>query len=753
MKNATSKLWLKITSIILFVVLLAVFAASVFSVIALGYMEVYFDGGKYLKEYAQSDYADAAINSIAYSFKSYLAPQFYEINSKKEYQGDTWEYNTESAVYEKTTDGITFDSEKSPYTEPENYFGGDAVSQYLLYDYAEGSTNYAFEIKDIQSGEVVFTNFAPPADYADTISHVFSANTLGDLEKISLQFERRYELNRYLESLKGGLYNSTVYFIPGEKYVSDTQTPSERIWVLEGDYIPVESCKYEITLYIPNTYPVKNDCAFVMSLVNLAIDYCYLPFVTGIISLILVVVIFIYLMCAAGHKAGIEGITPNWIDRIPFDLYLVILIVIVGVVLAFSDFFWNGDLILFIFWVCAGIFFVFLALSLIMTLATRAKLGTVLTNTVIWKAIVLLFKILKSIWRFIKKLLRGIGYIFKNIKYSWKAALTLAAVAIFELVTVFTAIASGDGFIIFICWLIGNVFLFVTAIFTIIAFGKLKRGANELANGNSQAKIDDQYLFGVFKECADDLNGIGEGIQKAVKESMKSERLKTELITNVSHDLKTPLTSIVNYIDILSKEDIQPEEAKEHVDVLVRQSQRMKKLIDDLIEASKASSGSTKVELTRSDMGVLLSQSVAEYEERFQNADLAVKMTLPEKPLVANLDGKLMWRVFDNILGNICKYTQPGTRVYISALEKGDSIVVSFKNVSKFELNISSDELMERFVRGDSSRSTEGSGLGLSIARSLCNLQSATMDIDIDGDLFKVSITVKKLGDEDIINA
>ena len=178
----------------------------------------------------------------------------------------------------------------------------------------------------------------------------------------------------------------------------------------------------------------------------------------------------------------------------------------------------------------------------------------------------------------------------------------------------------------------------------------------------------------------------------------------------------------------------------------------MKKLIDDLIEASKASTGATKVELTRSDLSMLLSQSVVEYEDRFTNSNLSVKMTLPEKPLVANLDGKLMWRVFDNVLGNICKYAQPGTRVYITAAEKGDDIVVSFKNISKYELNISSDELMERFVRGDSSRSTEGSGLGLSIARSLCDLQNATLDIDIDGDLFKVNITVKKLGDEALIN-
>ena len=752
MKNARSKLWLKITSVILFVVFLAVFAASVASVVALGYMEVYFDGGKNLREEAQEGYSNAAINSIAYYFKEYSAPEWYRITKEKKYQGDTWEYNPDSAAYEKKTDGITFDSSKFPYTEPEDYFGGDMVSQYLSSDYAESRTNYAFEIKNINNGEVVFTNFAPPADYVDTLTHSFNASTLGDLEKINLQFERRYNLNRYLESLNGGLYNSTIYFIPTEDYVSDSQTPSEKIWVLEGDYIPLETNKYEITLYIPTEYPVETEVAFVMSLVDFAIANRYLPIITGAASLVLLVIIFIYLMCAAGCKAGAEGITPNWIDKIPFDLYLIILAVIVCVIIALSDVF-DHDLLMLIYLLCAGVLLALLFISLCMTTATRAKLGTVLSNTVIGLALVLLVKILKAVFKFVKKIFSGICYAFANLKFVWRAVIIGALIAAFEIFTIFFIVEMYwmRAFWVFV-FLFGNLFLATMAVFYLIAFFKIKKCIKELANGNSYAKVDSQYVFGIFKECADDLNNIGLGIQKAVEESMKSERLKTELITNVSHDLKTPLTSIVNYVDILSKEDIQPQEAKEHVNVLVRQSQRMKKLIDDLIEASKASTGATKVELTRSDLSMLLSQSVVEYEDRFNNSNLSVKMTLPENPLVANLDGKLMWRVFDNVLGNICKYAQPGTRVYITASENGDDIVVSFKNISKYELNISSDELMERFVRGDSSRSTEGSGLGLSIARSLCDLQNATLDIDIDGDLFKVNITVKKLGDEALIN-
>lgn len=752
MNNARSKLWLKITSVILFVVFLAVFAASVASVVALGYMEVYFDGGKNLREEAAWDFAYPKARQIGYILENQSTVEYYDIVKDKAYKGDEWEYDYDTASYKRTTLGTTFDSEKCPYSEPEKHFGENIVLNTLSEEYAVGKTNYAVKIVNNQSGEVFFENFAPPSDYADVLTEKVKVKVLGDLEKINLQFEKRYDLNNYLLKLNGGIYNSEIYYIPTEDFVSEAQTPSQRVWVLEGDYIPVVTETFEISLYIPTEYPVETEVAFVMSLVDFAIANRYLPVITGAASLVLLVIIFIYLMCAAGCKAGAEGITPNWIDKIPFDLYLIILAVIVCVIIALSDVF-NHDLLMLIYLFCAGVLLALLFISLCMTTATRAKLGTVLSNTVIGLALVLLVKILKAVFKFVKKIFSGICYAFANLKFVWRAVIICVLIAAFEIFTIFFIVEMYwmRAFWVFV-FLFGNLFLATMAVFYLIAFFKIKKCIKELANGNSYAKVDNQYVFGIFKECADDLNNIGLGIQKAVEESMKSERLKTELITNVSHDLKTPLTSIVNYVDILSKEDIQPEEAKEHVNVLVRQSQRMKKLIDDLIEASKASTGATKVELTRSDLSMLLSQSVVEYEDRFNNSNLSVKMTLPEKPLVANLDGKLMWRVFDNVLGNICKYAQPGTRVYITAAEKGDDIVVSFKNISKYELNISSDELMERFVRGDSSRSTEGSGLGLSIARSLCDLQNATLDIDIDGDLFKVNITVKKLGDEALIN-
>lgn len=226
---------------------------------------------------------------------------------------------------------------------------------------------------------------------------------------------------------------------------------------------------------------------------------------------------------------------------------------------------------------------------------------------------------------------------------------------------------------------------------------------------------------------------------------MKSERFKTELITNVSHDIKTPLTSIINYVDLIKKENPENENIKNYIEVLDRQSGRLKKLIEDLVEASKASTGSLAVNLAESDVSVLLSQTVGEFDERLKAAGLTAVLGLPEKPVLIMADGRHLWRVFDNLMNNICKYSQKGTRVYLDVAESSGTVTVIFKNISAYELNISGEELTERFVRGDRSRNTEGSGLGLSIARSLTELQDGTLDIDIDGDLFKVTLTFNSI--------
>jgi signal transduction histidine kinase len=268
----------------------------------------------------------------------------------------------------------------------------------------------------------------------------------------------------------------------------------------------------------------------------------------------------------------------------------------------------------------------------------------------------------------------------------------------------------------------------------------LKNGARRIAEGDLNFKINTTGMYSEFKKLGNSLNRISDGISKAVEEKTKSERLRTELITNVSHDIKTPLTSIINYIDLLKREDITPAEQKEYILVLERQAAKLKKLITDLVEASKALTGNITVNLAPTNLCELLNQAAAEYSERLCQNHLDLYTTLPETDVTVYADGRLVWRIFDNLLENICKYSLTGTRVYIDVVQKDDKVKVVFKNISRSVLNISPDELTERFVRGDSSRSTEGSGLGLSIALSLAEIQNASLDIDIDGDLFKVTV-------------
>ena len=236
------------------------------------------------------------------------------------------------------------------------------------------------------------------------------------------------------------------------------------------------------------------------------------------------------------------------------------------------------------------------------------------------------------------------------------------------------------------------------------------------------------------------------GLENAVNGRMKSERFKTELITNVSHDIKTPLTSIINHTDLLKKENIETEPVKGYIEVLDRQSERLKKLITDLLEASKASSGNIKLDIAEVDAGLMLEQVYGEYQNKFEKAGLTGIVTKPSETVFIKADANHLFRVFDNILGNVVKYAQPGTRVYIDLTQNDETITISFKNISKEKLNITGEELMERFVRGDRSRNTEGSGLGLSIAKSLANLMGGKLEIVIDGDLFKVEVRFNNQG-------
>ena len=278
---------------------------------------------------------------------------------------------------------------------------------------------------------------------------------------------------------------------------------------------------------------------------------------------------------------------------------------------------------------------------------------------------------------------------------------------------------------------------------------RVRQAAEALANGDLNYKTDTKKLHFLWRRMGVELNSIGDGMAQAVEDRMRSERMKTELITNVSHDLKTPLTSIINYIDFLKADNLDEETRREYLAVLEKQSLRLKKLTEDVVEASKAASGALTVKSEPISMRELLEQFLGEYTGRFEAADIQPVLTAPEGETIIYADSLLLGRVIDNLVTNVLKYAQPGTRAYFDLVAGEKSICLTVKNTSREQLNISTDELMERFVRGDSSRHTEGSGLGLAIARSLTELMGGSLGLVLDGDLFKANVEFPILRDTD----
>ena len=286
---------------------------------------------------------------------------------------------------------------------------------------------------------------------------------------------------------------------------------------------------------------------------------------------------------------------------------------------------------------------------------------------------------------------------------------------------------------------------FVYLVYKAIGRNKLKSAVKKISCGELGYEISLDKLTGDQREIAKNINSIGEGMEAAVAESVKSERLKTDLITNVSHDIKTPLTSIINYVELLKQENFEDGKIRRYIEVLEQKSQRLKTLTEDVVEASKVSSGNITLEYMNLNLAEMIQQVSGEFEERFQIRNLREVLTLPEDEIVIRADGRRMWRVFDNIYSNAAKYAMEGTRIYAELSIEEENAKFSLKNISEQALNISADELTERFIRGDISRSTEGSGLGLSIAKTLTQMQGGVFELYLDGDLFKVTIEFPKV--------
>ena len=297
----------------------------------------------------------------------------------------------------------------------------------------------------------------------------------------------------------------------------------------------------------------------------------------------------------------------------------------------------------------------------------------------------------------------------------------------------------------YLLWFIEKLCLFVGFAYFCLCMYKLMKASHALASGDLSYQVDTSKMIWDLKKHGEDLNSIGKGMAIAVEDRVKSERMKTELITNVSHDIKTPLTSIINYADLIHKEKTNNKKIGEYAEVLLRQSVRLKRLLEDLVEASKASSGNLDVVFSPCDASIFLEQAQGEYEEKLKEAKLELITSKPDHEVMIMADPRRMWRIFDNLMNNICKYALSGTRVYLSLDEDKEKAIITFKNTSRDALNIPAEELMERFKRGDESRNSEGNGLGLSIAQSLAQLQNGDLSLSIDGDLFKAILSFDKI--------
>ena len=464
----------------------------------------------------------------------------------------------------------------------------------------------------------------------------------------------------------------------------------------------------------------------------------------AVASAVLALACFCWILWSAGYRAGKDAVVLSWQDRIFFDLYAPIALVLAGA-LGMEGIYFVSRLIQDAFvvqgWteppyylpllgaiaVGAAAVLTLLCRTFAVRLRARALARTTLLCRVVrWIARVSLNFILglPLSWRAAVGFLAYLAGNFLLIQYSYHSYSTVAGILCLGL---------NLAVLMLFCWWSA-------------CFRRIREGGAAIASGNFNHQIDTGRMPSDLRRHAEDLNNISSGMTHAVNEQMKSERFKAELITNVSHDLKTPLTSIINYVNLLKTTRQEDPKAAEYIDVLDRKSQRLKKLTEDLVEASKASTGALTVNREKLGLGQLVSQALGEYEEKLEASRLTLVTALPEEEVYVYADGRHLWRVLDNLLGNCVKYALEGTRVYLEVVRGGGKVTLSLKNVSREALNVPPERLMERFVRGEESRTTEGSGLGLSIARSLTELQGGTFQLTVDGDLFKAIVTIPQAG-------
>ena len=620
----------------------------------------------------------------------------------------------------------------------------------VLYNEQNGEVNHQIfyqettvPIYDVQNQET--TNTQVPSDSNNRAAD----NETSYMETDNTYREEVYDTGSYSSATTvlgiNLAYDALVWDMIDDNIHKEVHMNAEEMAVyvkpenIEADSYYVLSYREDGYLYDTNVFSGVNDVFGTFELV-VGTLYQMRYDVFGIFFGCLIVFFgsFIFLCCAAGYKKGQSGLVEKRINRIPFEVYvgvmafaefafMVIFAQAFNEVRSLTDVFW------FVIMLTALLFGGLLAVIAALEVITRIKLWVLWKNTFCCWGINKLFGGYKQ----------AVAFLVTHLSLVWKVGLLFGANAIIDMIIM--GIMNGNGGLGVIAFVLKNAVLLL-AIFSVISqLNKLKDAGEHMAKGSLNYRVDTKGMLWEFKRHAEHLNSVGEGLAIAVEERMKSEHFKTELITNVSHDIKTPLTSIINYVDLIQKEEAWNENVEEYLEVLERQSKRLKKLLEDLMEASKASTGTLPVELETLEAGVFMVQTVGEFEEKTKDRELELIIKKPEKPIFIYADGRHFWRVIDNLMNNICKYAQPNTRVYINLEATTEEVFITFRNTSRYPLNITSEELKERFVRGDESRHTEGSGLGLSIAQSLMELMKGRFDLVVDGDLFKVILVFRRV--------
>ena len=490
---------------------------------------------------------------------------------------------------------------------------------------------------------------------------------------------------------------------------------------------------YEVYSNIdPNTLNYSNSLYVQQTVYNMFKGHENLPTYLIPLSAISIIIMIVYLIWATGHEKGKEGIQLNSIDKISYEIISIVIMFVIGMMMSFAIASVESQIpqriLMSVFLLCYLIGYACLAVW-VSTTIRRLKAKQFIRSF-------LTYKVCRWIKITIEKIFRKV-----TDKENANRKITImywgfVAISIILACTMW----SGIGLLVLIAF-------WVWTYYKLLQYNKKVQKINEalrnIYEGNPNVKLNEEELEGTLKIMAKYINDIAGGFTNAIEQSLKSERLKTELITNVSHDIKTPLTSIINYVDLLKKEDINNAQIEQYIAVLDKKSQRLKKLIEDLVEASKVSSGNVKLNMEVINLKELLNQTIGEFEDKLEKKNLKIEMDLPSENVLIKADNRYLYRVIENVFSNISKYALEGSRVYIKLEKQKEEVYLEFKNISKDKLNISAEELMQRFVRGDKSRYTEGSGLGLSIAESLTELQGGKFKIDIDGDLFKVEIKWK----------